>query len=484
MSLITPEQFRPSWTQAEVDAFVNQMPITEFQFAVISSLVQRYFGVITGSQDGERTAIQDPSSADRSDTPDRFILNSCARYAFPRIADSVVSGLEQEIGYNLTPRYVTELVPYQTANGKFQTTYPGVEAFNVQRVWYPLEGLDAVELDPFVQEILEADVTTPYSDSTPAALVDASLVSNPNDVILRSPSGSEYPWFSDDGHRILRTVDNHWQLALATNKKNYTGGSILVQHKKLMFVDITPPTLPTGAEIFPVYPGTNQIIHQAKPMQVITEGEDTFWRFWFYNFTLVHPDFVVETIDLQAGEFYKLYPFIEFKYAIDEEVKPEIVITRGSHVTVLVGGSSNNYPRITSVNPGYGIFHVNYDSCCRTVDAYCRSYGSPETVMMRFSYKTNPKNLPVQYRDQIGRLTEAAAGRIAADIPTTDCGCEVPFGFIKDKKSALPSATFSDLTGNIIDRYRYGTAFGHIEYANALANALRYSRPINLSIKS
>jgi hypothetical protein len=485
MSLITPEQFRPTWTQAQVDNYVNQMPITALQFAVTSSLFHRFFGVLNGSNDGERIAVQDTEDSSRSDTPDRFILNACARYAFPRVADSVISGLEQEIGYALTPRYVTEYVPYQTAHGKFQTVYPGVERFNVRPVWYALEGYEAIELDPFIQEIEETDVVFPFSDLiTPAARVDDTLVTNPNDVVLRGEDGQIYPWFKDNTHQMTRNLGNYWQLPIAINRKNYAGGSILVQHKKLMYVDIPVPTLPAGARFYPVYPGSHQIIHQARPMQVVTEGLDTYWRFWFYNYTLVHPDFVTETIDLQAGEFYKLYPYISFKYVIEETVKPEIVLTYGHEEVILTPTDSVNYPRLTLVDPAYGLFHVNYESCERLIDNWCRCNDTPTTIMMRFSYRTNPSLLPEKYQQQVGRLLDAASGRIAAMLPTTDCGCEVPWGYIKEKKSALPSATFSDLTGQIIDRFRFGSETGHIEYANAMGNALRYSRPVQLRIKS
>jgi hypothetical protein len=487
MSLITSEQFRPSWTQAQVDLFVNQMPITALQFAVTSSLFHRFFGVLNGSNDGERIAVQDPADSSRSDTPDRFILNACARYAFPRVADSVVSALEQEIGYALTPRYVTETVPYQTSHGKFQTLYPGVEKFNVRRVWYALEDYAEIPLDPFVEElsIVGGGIVYPYSDGgvTPAVRVDDKLVTNPNEIIIRNASGAIFPWFSDTGHPMVRE-NGYWQLALAVNRKAYNSEDLLIQHKKLMYVDVPVPTLPAGAKFFPVYPDSTQIIHQAKPMQVVTDGDDTYWRFWFYNYTLVHPDFVAETVDLQVGEFYKLYPYISFMYNVEETVKPEIVITYGDEEIILTPDDDTVYPKLTLTDSSYGVFHVNYESCRDYIDEWCRCNDGPTSIMMRFSYKTNPGLLPVRYQQQIGRLMEAAAGRIAAELPTTDCGCEVPYGFIADKKKALPTATFSDLTGNIIDRFRYGSAFGHIEYANALATAMRYSRPVQLRIKS
>lgn len=488
MSLITPEQFRPSWTQAQVDQYINEMPVPALNFAVMSSLFHRFYGVLNGSNDGERQAVQDPGIDNTSMTPDRYILNACARYAYPRIANSVLSELESVVGYHLTPRYVTETIPFQSSHHKLISQYPGVERLNVGRVWTTLPDLQEVEVYPFVQELTTADNTVvyPFGDGglTPAARVSDQLVKNPNDVIIRNESGAIFPWFSDSGHMLSRTLGSYWQLPLAVNRRAYSGEDLLVQHKKFVYVDILAPTLPTGATIYPVYPGSTQIIPQAKPMQIVIDGDDTLWRFWFYVYTLVHPDFVSETVDLQVGEFYKLYPFISFKYAMDTTVDPQLVVTYGDEEIVLTPDEDTAYPKLTLVNQAYGIFHFNYDSCANFIDRWCKCHDTPETIMLRYSYKTNPDFLPDRYKNQIGRLLDAAAARIAADLPTEDCGCDVPWGFIKEKKGALPHQTFSDVSGNVIDRFRYGTAFGQLEYANMLANAARYSRPVELRIKS
>lgn len=479
MSLITPEQFRSSWTQAQVDQYVNEMAVSPLQFALVSSLFHRFYGVLNGSADGERLSVQDPSDPDRSDTPDRFILNACARYAYPRIADTVVSELEQEIGYNLTTRYITEEIPFLTSHNKFMTKFPGVAALNVRRSWVALEGYEQIDVSPYIEENLVAVYPWAPGDSiTPAVLVSAALSPNPNEVILRdSATESPYPWFTDDGHRLRRTISNEWQLPMAVNRKSYTPDApINVQHKKLVYVDIVPPTLPTGAVLYPVYEGTNQIIPEARARETVTVDGDTYWRYWFYVYTLVHNDFVAETVDLQVGEFYKLVPYIGFRYSLDVTAAPSIVITQGTRETVLT-------PTLTLVNHEYGIFHVNWDSCAADYESCClQSY--PDTVNLRYSYKTDPTLLPEKYYKQIGRLIEAACGRIAAQMPTHECGCPVPWGYIMDKQKMYKDTVYNTLTGETQDKMRYGRLMGQLEYAAAVNLCFKYSRPLNLHQKS
>lgn len=469
MSQITPEQFRVGWTQTQVDKRINELPMGELEFSQISSLYHRFFGVLTGASDGEQIAKPEARNADRQLSKDSFVLNSCVRYQYPRLVDGIVSNMEAELGYALTDRYITEEVAFPTPSFKFQTLMKGVAKMNVAQVWHDV--LLDVSVTPFLElDIPVVEITT----GTYGARIDDRLYTNPNDVYLRSADFRTWPWFSDSTSPLSRNkVDHYWQLPINSRARSFAPLTDVInsQHKKYVIVDIPAQTIPTGGVIHPVYAGTNQIIPQAKPMEVV-EG---MWRFTLYVYTLVHHDFVAETTDLIAGEFWKLYSTIDFKYVIDTAVLPQVIITRGTVVETFE-------PTLTLVDRELGIFHLNYDSCLPQWDCLCQDW--PRTVRLRYSYKTETQYLKLKMQEQIGRLRDAAAARIASELPTYSCNCAVDYGFIAKNQTVYTDTYLSLQTETVVDKVRYGRLHGQLFYAEVMNDAPKYARFIDTTILS
>lgn len=470
MSLITPEQFRINWTQAQVDKRINELPLSELEFSKISSLYHRAFGVLTGSADGEQIAKPESRNADPQTAKDRFVLNSCVRWQYPRLADGIIAALEADIGYALTDRYVTEEIDFPTPSFKFQTLLRGVAAMNVTQVWHDV--LLDVPVSPFMQ--LDVDVVE-MSPGTYAARVDDRLFTNPNDVFLRGNDYRVWPWFSDSTSPLSRNkISHYWQLPINSRVRDYAPSDVInAQHKKYVIVDIPAQEIPVGGEIFPVYAGTEQKIGQAKEMEIIDDGDT--WRFTFYIYTLVHHDFVAETTDLIAGEFWKLYSTIDFKYVIDTEVLPQIVVTRGSEIETFE-------PTLTIVDRELGIFHLNYDTCWPQWNCLCQDW--PRTVRLRYNYKISPNYVKPKMQAQIGRLLEAAASRIAAELPTFNCNCAVDYGFIAKNQTVYTDTYLSLQTETVVDKVRYGRLHGQLFYAEVLNESAKYARFVDTTILS
>ncbi len=484
MSLITPYQMNQmGLTQDQVDAVINSFPITELEFSAKSSLFHRFFGVITGSPDGEITFIRDTASPNRSDTPDKFLLNSCARFAYPRVAQEVFDSTEQLLGYAFTPRYITEDQPFQRfdlppyyrnrrfhgapfldPDWKFRTNYPGVERMNVMPLWTTIEGYEEVEVPVFVEEGLVASTIS----GAPTARISDILTQNPRDVILRLTStAARLATFVDDTHPLTHDlVDSVWEIPLSTDMQsfNVVTDRVTVQHRKYVYIDIVPPTLTLGQTLHPVYPGTNQIIPEAKAKQVLGNGN---WRYTFYVYTLVNHEFVAEDTNLVVGEFYKLYPYISFRAFQEIEALPSIIITRGETEIIVE-------PTLSLVNSEHGIFHLNYSECHDTEAFNCLCQDWPQSVTLRYHYRTNPDYLPQYFRNQRSTLLEAMAGKIAAGIPTDDCGCEVPYGYIKEMQFVYTDAYIDTQTKVVVEKLRHGTIKGQMNYTTAINKTQPY----------
>jgi hypothetical protein len=470
MSLITPEQFRVNWTQAQVDDRINALePLSEIAFSKLSSLYHRFFGVLTGANDGEQIAKPESRNADPQTAKDRFVLNSCVRWQYPQIMDGIVADMESNIGYAITERYVTEDIPLLGIHSRrFQTKLKGIAALNVRQVWHDV--LLDVPLTVFMETGLEGVLINP---NTYAARIDDRLFTNPNDVFLRGDDYTVWPWFSDGTSPLSRNrVDHYWQLPINSRVRPYVAATpINVQHKKYVTVDIPAQEIPAGGQIFPVYPGTNQKIPQAQNMQVLESGD---WRFTFYIYTLVHHDFYAETVDLIAGEFWKLYSTVDFKYVIDTAVAPAILVNRGTTQEILD-------PTLTLVDREDGVFHLNWDDCGpQALEYLCENW--PQSIYLRISYKTSPDYINPLMRDGIGRLIAAAAARIASELPTYNCNCSVDYGFIAYNQTAYTDSYVSTQTGVVVDKLKYGRLQGQLYYAEVLNEAKKYARFRNVEI--
>lgn len=484
MSVVTRDQFDGQLSPTQLDALVNSLLVPMVEFGQKSGLSHRMFGVITGSSDGERTYASDPNQTNRSAAQDRYLINACLRFQYPQIAAKVQESIESELHWLTTTRYVYEDIPLRSWRAeKLQTKYPGVETMNVIPVWTALEAYERVPVTVFIET---ADITAnPYGDSTPAALINSELTPNPHEMYLRDTTTYVvHPWFNDAGHRIARDLNNDvWQLALDIVREPYSVQTLGVQSKRILQIkiDAPNPALPAGATLYPVYPGTTQKIPQARDMFA---DEDDKWVYTFWIYTLVHPDFEAETIDLMsAGEFWKLYPYISFKYFTEAVAYPQVRVTLGDVTTLYTGITavedvSEVGPLATLVNHELGIFHLNYDTCSRSYAWNCLCNAWPEDVMLRIYYKVNPDYLPADMRNYRNSIYEAVCAHIAADLPLVNCGCAIDVGYIAQMHVLANSERIYTTQGNVIDRVRYGNLYGHVLTTEIMNEAPKYERPV------
>jgi hypothetical protein len=94
------------------------------------------------------------------------------------------------------------------------------------------------------------------------------------------------------------------------------------------------------------------------------------------------------------------------------------------------------------------------------------------------SYKVNPAYMPDRFYNFIGRLKDAATGRIAAELPTENCNCPIDWGYIAQQKTPYGDAYIDSSTKFQVDKIRYGETHGQKRYAEIMNEAPKYKKPI------
>ena len=178
------------------------------------------------------------------------------------------------------------------------------------------------ELDVEVEEDVPCAPDNRLGDVVYVTL-DRTVVTNPNDVLLRSSlNNGVLPTLVIPGQFPRRDDDGNWQVALNVDVRALNDDEqINVQSTRFVYVNVTPVEDTT---LVPVYPGTTQMIEQARPVQTLDNGD---LRYWFFSYTLVDPAFYDEFVDLVQGEFYKLNLNIEFRSFTETAVTGRITET-------------------------------------------------------------------------------------------------------------------------------------------------------------
>lgn len=301
----------------------------------------------------------------------------------------------------------------------------------------------------------------------PIVLADSSIFENPADVQMRNGNtGNTYTPLKLAGYP--KRVGNNWEIPIDTKLSGFDPGApVHLQHRKHLILDVDPPVSPpAGATLHPVYPGTNQIIAQAKSPQVLGNGKT---RYTFFIYALVHPAFRFETVDLVKGEFYKLYPEISIKALSENAQQAQIVwVKGGTEKTVDV--------TLKPVLGQDGVFHVVLDDevvcdpCSIWADLGCCEQDTPETIKLRFWYKTSPARLDEIYQRQIPAVRQAICHRVAAELPIMDCGCKVTAGFIFENQRRYDRITMKPYQGFEMRSSEFTDLFGRLRYETMLAN--------------
>jgi hypothetical protein len=397
-------------------------------------------------------------------------INDCLRNNLWRKLHEVLVETEVRIGYNLAASYHYEEVVFPEF-GKGKTRWPGVSLFNVRPTWTAITGYGPFSISTLAVE----DATVNNPGSQPIVLADASIFENPLDIQMRNgDTGNTYLPLALSGYP--KRVGNNWEIPIDVKRSAFDPlAPVDLQHRKHLILDVDPPaagSVPAAATVHPVYPGTNQVIPQAKPARVLGNGKT---RYTFYIYALVHPAFRFETVNLERGEFYKLYPEIEFKALSETSVQAEVIWTKGGtsktiNVTLL--------PAFTED----GVFHIVFenkvilDPMEMWVTMKCDDQYTPESLKLRYWYKTDPTKLDEKYSRQVPALRTAICHRVAAELPILDCGCRVGAGFIFENQKRYDEISMKGYTGVEVRSSKFSDTFGRLRYEEILASQLFYSQ--------
>lgn len=464
--------FAPQLPVDMAEETANTLAISYLTLALRTSLYARLFGVLTGAEEG-------------STEYETFIINSCLRNAIWTALYQVQSETERQIKYNLTARYHQDEIPILDT-GKYQTKWPAVAQLHIKREWSAIEDYDNLAVNPYIVEnapVVEA--------SFPEVRVNRTLVRNPNNVFLREDGTNRALDFITDPADYPKIDGDDWVFLIDTNKVVWTPGTqVNVQHRQYLTMTITPPVgLPAGANVEFVYPGTNQIVPQAKPYEDLAGGQR---RYWFYIYTLVDPEFTERVVNLERGEFYKLYTHLELKYWQDVDAPALVRIYEGEKFKEYEYTPNPVDPTVQQafffdlVDQEHGIYHLTLNECftewCRSTIPDWDSH-APTSIRVVVHYKTDPVYLKDKYLYQIAEILDAMMYKVAAELPTTDCDCKVTQGFIAQNQIPYYDQYANPLTGTEIIKFRYGQLTGQIRYGETMGRVLHYSKPIRLSTK-
>jgi len=481
MTKIQRDDFDAYMSDEEIWDTANQLLVDYFQFSKISNLKHRAYGV----QIRSRTTLNPDSGVIEYDEE---YINDCVRSAIWRTLHSVESDTEKRLGYGFTPKYRVDTIPFPR-KGKFFFPSPGVEAINVQQTWSTIDGYD----DEATNDYLITSATVDVSGDQATVRLPVDVVFNPEDVIIRdNATGSAF--IRDNALPITRTAaaTDYWNYPIKQTTTPYNGETINVQGIKYTYVDITPPTIPAGATLVPVYPGTNQIIPQYKDFETLVGGD---YRFWFPVHVLVHPDFRFDTtVSLVDAEFYKLYPSIEFRYYEEETVYPELVVVAKNESGVVTEYTyqydptslvDHSYPELKLIYNDSGLAHFVFnDETCDTVNPFelfpNADVLNPISVRLKLYYKTNPRFMEDRYQAQLSGLQRLIAQKVAAELPLADCGCKISKGFIAQQQTGYMDSYMNPFTGTTVEKFAYGNLHGQVAFEEFLRNVDYYRRPVFL----
>jgi hypothetical protein len=458
MSVVIPSSFAPHLTPEEVWNIVNTLPVSFRDFAEMSYYYARLYDVLTGAIEGGAW--------------DALTVNECVRTTLWRKLHEITVDAESVVGFNLSARYHYEEIDFpEFGNG--QTHWPGVVSMSVKPVWASIDGYG-----PFaISAMAQTNVTINDVGNLKVVLADASIFENPADIQIRNGNNNDtYLPLNQSAYPKL-TGDN-WEIPIDVKRSNYDPAApVNLQHRKHLILDVDPPvSIPAGSTLYPVYPGTNQIIPQAKPSQVLDNGKT---RYTFYIYTLIHPAFRYETINLEQGQFWKLYPAIEFKLFSEAAAQAQVVwIMGGTEKTVNV-----------TLKPTLGqdgVFSVVFDSTFLTdpysiwSDMGCTAQDTPERIKLRFWYKTSPSRLPERFANQIPALRQAICHRVAAELPIQDCGCQVKSGFIFENQRRYDKVTMRPATGVEYRSADFVDSYGRLRYEDIVNSQVHMHRLVTL----
>jgi hypothetical protein len=450
---------------------INSLPLSYQAFARRSHLYARAYGVVTT----DRNSYADDNIA--------AVLNPCMRNGIYSGLVSAQSETEKRLGYKISRRYITETVTLRYFLEKRVTEFPGVEAMNIQRVWYG--GSELLDVTPYVATDVDTSVATGVLKATvPAA-------------VLRNPAKAQYRVIEADNtdagaltlHATIKPkrIGDNWEITFAQHEDLDVTDTVNVINMEYCVIQTTIPTTADvdEANFVLTYPDTNQIIPTYKDA-VVDVDTDTV-TFYPYLYAMVDDAFFDDTIDLINGEFYKLMPYAELKWWVDETVLPTLYW----YVDGIQKEVSDFTLSVNLVDSEYGVYHLKLDTDNVSVIPRLQDVVSMvqtvkldlDTTFVKFHYVVSPQYLPKSFQLQIPTALDAIANKVAAELPVGECGdTRLEFAeFIKHAQSMYTDRYVNSYTGTEVEKVEFGKLHGQIVYEQYMKNALIYSRPIVVS---
>lgn len=487
MTEIILSEFQPQLADADAYDAVNNLSLDYYGFSSLSNLYSRAYGVL----DGDIGGLKDQNSQQLVS----YILNDCARNSLHRDLFTTQSHTEKILGFNLTSHFHYEEIPIR-GDSSMQLQWPGIEKLETTRNWYSV--IDSVAVDPFILRTVPVVEDDDVDQTKRIVWADKTVFKNPMDVIARR---------DDDKNRILltnklnprygKTVSGHLEIPIDDKKTQVGDENVNLQHRKHIRVVFDAPdisALPAGGTLFPVYSGTNQKIPTLNGLETLSSGKNAFT---IPEYALVSKDFRFETLDWQKGvngNFFQWLPEISVKYQVEEDFFVEFVWAEGDEETVYQFDPLVSEPpeqprlKIIVINSQQSIIQLYLNdalfcdvSQVNWVWSRCfpglKRKKMPDSFRIRLRYKTNPNNLKSIYAQQIPNVRRAIAAKVAAELPTEDCGCKAEIGYVwQQQKSYFDQ--FIGAFGTEVRRFKFGELHGQVFYETIIDNAVKYARPI------
>lgn len=469
-TLVKKDWFGSIDTDMQAQLIANSLAITPEFFAELSCEGDRLFGVVTNCR---RETCQNTCET---------VLNGCARKNLWQYSYMVQQELEATLGWTLSPRYITETLPWD-GSSRIKLTFGGIEKLFVSEAAVTIQS--DILYNPAVHQTLALAV---IGQSYVEILVPFEYLSQPEGVMMRNPNtGKAWAYTPVTTYPQIRFVGpvKYWAIAIPGGNA-IVGDTIDVYDCLWGYIDepVWEEDDCTG-EVAIVYENSVQKI----PVEKITDD-----RWYIKHRNMVRAEYQGDEIDLTQFQFHKLYDVVDL--ACFTEVCELITIRKKCVGTVMDCECSDDTVPCESieadgcatvVNAKSGIIEVHEvevitdDAGDPVLDANgCPTFrqktdcdsSSSMPYEVTVSYKTNPVISGINHTSAVETLRRAIAARVAAEVNLIDCGCDIECGFFKEMRVQTNTQVFTQ-GGSVVVALRFGNKMGQQVYALALETAPR-----------
>lgn len=423
---------------------VNQIPVGLLDFALISNLRHKAYGVNVYGTEEDQCA--------------QCCLNDHARQSIWRILFSIQQNIMAKKKITAGPAYFQENILIDHNATTVQTGFGAIEKVDVKPQFNFLVNL---YLSPFIVN----DVTVQDNSGTPEILFNSTIVGDPERVIPRdSENYAQFPWSRLGGNYPVKDGYD-WVMPCTNLTSDYLDGTktVSLQHYDYMIAETEVISGVNLSDLVVFHPNTYQILPFAKePEEVVSDGV-LKWRFWFYAWTLTKPEFDGNPPDLVKGEFYKLYDLLELYEKTEIEAES----------TIYIRSYKNHCDITTEVKAQAGSTEIidSFSGMVRFQEDVNSIYG--RRFKFGLYYKVNPLTYEHIFQHSTEELKRAIVAKAAATINLDDCGCAWPSGdergdYITQMQKHYTKEYVSPVTGAVAINYMYGNKHGDMLFAEMM----------------